>query len=136
MAKRKQQLNLSNGEVEILSFLWEHGDLSLSGAHEKFPRKIGYTTLQTRLNRMVEKKLVTKSNTRPTVYSAAIESSDVSKSELDSLVKNVSEGKIVPLVAQLLDGTPLSTDEINEIKELIDAAEKRVSKKTSAKKRK
>ncbi len=49
--------NPTEGELELLSLLWEHGGLSLSEVHEKLGRDVGYTTVQTRLNRLVDKGL-------------------------------------------------------------------------------
>lgn len=127
MTSRKKRRSLTAGELEIMSLLWQQGELSLSQAHERFSQSIGYTTMQTRLNRLVEKGLVVRSETRPARYAAAIAAEDVSASRLNELVTRVTEGSVVPLVAQLIDGRSLSTEEIAEIKELIEQAEKRVS---------
>ena len=63
--KKKTGQKLSSGEMELMSMLWEHGSLALSEAHEKLGRPIGYTTMQTRLNRLVEKGLAKRSKHRP-----------------------------------------------------------------------
>ena len=69
MGRRKQKVpRLSPGEFEILSMLWEQGPLTLSEAHgsfDRFGRKVGYTTIQTRLNRLVEKGAVRRSTRLP-----------------------------------------------------------------------
>ena len=85
MAKtRKMKASLSDGEIELLGFLWEHGELSLSEAHQQFSKSIGYTTMQTRLNRLVDKGLVTRSASRPAKYSAKIAPEDVSANHMDA----------------------------------------------------
>ena len=61
MARRRLP-RLSVGEMEILSMLWEHGPVSLSEGHAALGQKIGYTTTQTRLNRLVDKGLVRRSS--------------------------------------------------------------------------
>ncbi len=119
---------LTGGEMELLSFLWKHGELSLSEAHQKFSQSIGYTTMQTRLNRLVDKGLVSRSATRPARYSAKIAPEDVGSGHLDTLLERVSDFKVVPLVAQLVNERSLTTDEIDEIKQIIEKAERRTRK--------
>lgn len=128
MAAKKKQVSLTGGELELMSLLWQQGEMSLSEAHEHFAKPIGYTTMQTRLNRLVDKGLVTRSETRPARYSAAIEPEAVSASRLNDLVDQVTEGSVVPLVAQLIGNRSLSAHDISEIKELIEQAEQRILK--------
>ena len=58
MTKRPGPTRLSAGEMEMLEMLWRLGPVALSEAHAGLGRSIGYTTVQTRLNRLVEKRLV------------------------------------------------------------------------------
>ena len=90
--KKKSNTKLSTGEMEIMSVLWEHGPLTLSEAHEKLGRPIGYTTVQTRLNRLVEKGIATRSKERPAKYEAAVSPEDVSANHLNVLVDRVTGG--------------------------------------------
>ena len=114
---------LSTGEMEILNLLWEQGPLTINEAHQAMDRPIGYTTIQTRLNRLAEKGFVAKSAERPTKYEAAISRDTVGASHLDQLVERVASGSVVPLVAQLLSNRKLSHDEIAELKKFIAEAE-------------
>jgi BlaI family penicillinase repressor len=90
---------------------------------------IGYTTVQTRLNRLVKKKIVAKSKTRPATYSALVTQDQVRSVDLDILVERVSEGRITPLVAQLMSRKGVTREEIEEIKSLLAAAEKNTRQK-------
>ena len=117
---------LSSGEMEIMGMLWEHGPLMLSAAHERLGRPIGYTTVQTRLNRLVEKGLVTRSNGRPAQYSAAVSRADISANHLDVLLNRVTGGNIVPLVAHLVSDRSLTRNQIGELKKIIRDAERRL----------
>lgn len=123
MAKRKQPPRLSPGEMEILHMLWQRGPVSLSEAHAGLGREIGYTTVQTRLNRLVEKGLVDRTADRPARYQAAVAQQDVSAGHLELLVERVSGGSVVPLVAHLVRDRALSANEIAELKQLIHEAE-------------
>ena len=115
---------LTAGEIEILEMLWAAGAVTLSAAHKAMKRAIGYTTVQTRLNRLVEKGFVFRSDDRPAQYSAAVSPNDVSAGHLDLLLKRVSGGSVVPLVTHLVRDRRLSSDEVSELKALIEQAEK------------
>lgn len=123
MTRNLGKKRLSAGEMEVLQLLWDRGELTLSEAHQAMDRKLGYTTVQTRLNRLVEKGLVARSEERPARYSAAVGRQQVSAGHLDLLIERVTAGKVVPLVAQLIRDRTLSPDEIHELKQLIDEAE-------------
>lgn len=121
--KRKPP-RLSAGELEILQMLWRQGPVTLSEAHAALAREIGYTTVQTRLNRLVEKRVVARSDDRPARYEAAVAPDEVSRRHLDLLLERVSEGSVVPLVAHLVRDRRLSPAEIRELKALIAQAER------------
>lgn len=129
--KRKGGKKLSPGEMEIMGLLWEHGPLSLAEAHEKVGRPIGYTTVQTRLNRLVEKGYSKRSNERPARYSAAISQADVSANHLELLVDRVTRGNVVPLVAHLVDDRSLTQEELSELRRIIEQAERRLGEDKS-----
>jgi predicted transcriptional regulator len=122
--KRRLSRRLAAGEIEILEMLWRRQPVSIAEAHEALGQRVGYTTVQTRLNRLVEKGIVSRSADRPARYSAAIGPADVSRRDLDVLVDRVNAGRVVPLVAQLVRGRTLSDAEIRELKQLIDEAER------------
>ncbi len=120
--------NPSEGELELLNLLWEHGSLSLSEVHEKVDRELGYTTVQTRLNRLCEKGWVEKTKTgkQPTHYAAIIEPDFVRENQIDAFVERVANGSVVPLVAHLVQGASLSSRELADLKKLIRDAEQRL----------
>jgi len=123
MSKRVPRL--AEGEVELLEILWRTGGATLAEAHQAVTRDVGYTTVQTRLNRLVEKRLVRKSKTRPARYQAAITPQQASAKDLDLLIDRVNQGRVVPLVAHLIRERDLDPKEIRELKQLIRDAERR-----------
>ncbi len=124
MGTSKKSIKLSPGEMEIMSELWQHGSLTIAEAHQSLGRPIGYTTVQTRLNRLVDKGLVKRSAERPARYSAAVSAASIGAHHLDDLVQRVAGGKVVPLVAHLIQQRALSTHELQELKEIVRRAEK------------
>ncbi len=123
MAKRGKSRRLSAGELELLEMLWRDGPVTLSEAQRGLRRTIGYTTVQTRLNRMVEKGVVTRTAQRPARYRAAVAAEDVSAGHLNLLLERVSGGSIVPLVAYLMKGRVFATEEILALRKLISDSE-------------
>jgi BlaI family transcriptional regulator, penicillinase repressor len=123
MVKKGKSRRLSAGELEILQMLWRDGPVTLSEAQCGLHRAIGYTTVQTRLNRLVEKGVVARTSQRPAKYRAAVAAEDVSAGHLNLLVERVSGGSIVPLVAHLMKGRSFSPEEILALRKLISDSE-------------
>jgi BlaI family penicillinase repressor len=116
---------LAAGELEMLQMLWRSSGVTILEAQQALGLPIGYTTVQTRLNRLVKKGVAARTAERPARYSAAISAADVREGDLDMLVQRVSEGRVAPLVAHLLERPKISAEELAELKRLVAAAEKR-----------
>lgn len=127
MKQRKQpatpSAKLSPGEMELMSELWQQGPMTIAQVHQSLGRPIGYTTVQTRLNRLLAKGLVSKSSDRPARYTAAVTADRIGAHHLDDLVERVAGGKVVPLVAHLVQQRALSRQELEELKEIVRTAE-------------
>jgi BlaI family penicillinase repressor len=131
MATRKRPIKLTSGEVDLMDLLWRHDALTLSAAHEAFGKeRIGYTTMQTRLNRLVEKGLAKRSSQRPAAYSAAVAREAVQAGHLDDVLKRLSDGSVVPLVAHLVRDQKIDRDELAELKRLVRQAEQDLKRST------
>ncbi|MFO0902977.1 MAG: BlaI/MecI/CopY family transcriptional regulator [Pirellulales bacterium] len=118
---------LSDGELEIVRLLWERGGLTLSAAHQAMldaGRDVGYTTVQTRLERLVEKKVVAKSRQRPAEYTAKIDPDSARGSMVDAFLNRVSG--VVPLFAHLVRDPSVSAEDLREMRRMIDDAERRL----------
>ncbi len=122
---KREPIRLLAGELELLEVLWRDGAVTISEAQNGLGREQGYTTVQTRLDRLVAKKLATKSKIRPAKYKAKVKRADVSRDDLNVLVRRVTGGRVVPLIAQLVTEHDLTEEDISEIRELIADAEKR-----------
>lgn len=126
MAKKRGKVpRLPEGEIKILEMLWRESAVTIQQAQTALGQPIGYTTVQTRLNRLVEKGLAKKSKTRPAHYSAAVTPEEVRERDLETLVERVSSGRVVPLVAHLINRRDISPEEIAELKTLIEQAERK-----------
>ena len=123
---------LAAGELEMLEMLWREGSVTIREAQEALDLGIGYTTVQTRLERLVKKRVAKKSRTRPARYSAAVTQDEVRGSDLDLLVERVSEGRVVPLVAHLVGRESVSAEELAELKALVADAERKAKQRGGA----
>lgn len=127
--KHRNIPRLSAAELELLQMLWRAGGVTILEAQQALGLPIGYTTVQTRLNRLTTKGIVAKSKERPAKYSAAVTPDEVGCSDLDLLVERVSNGQVAPLVAHLVNRESISHKELSELKQLVADAEKRLERR-------
>ena len=128
---------MTPGEMDLLSMLWAEGPLPLGEAHKRFEHYghiVSYPTMQTRLNRLVDKKLVARSDDRPAVYRAVATRDQVSLGHLQELLAKISRGDAIPLVAQLLRDQKLTSEQLAELEQLL--ADARRSARTPDQRRK
>lgn len=128
-AKNRHIPRLSAAELELLQMLWRAGGVTILEAQQALGLPIGYTTVQTRLNRLTKKGIAAKSKERPAKYSAAVTPDEVGCSDLDLLVERVSNGQVAPLVAHLVNRESISHEELTELKQLVTDAEKRLERR-------
>jgi len=115
---KRSRVSLSEGEIELLNLLWKLGPSTLSAVHQNYSRPIGYTTIQTRLNRMVNKGVLSRSNGFPARYKAAIKT-EVAISTFFEKIAKMCGGSIAPLIVHLAKKSKLKPDEVAALKELI-----------------
>ena len=123
---KKQPPRLLASELEVLEMLWTAGSVSIVEGQRALGGNVGYTTVQTRLNRMVKKGFVKRSRSKPAKYSAALAREDVVSGDLNLLLEKVSGGSVIPLVAHLVKDRSLSAAEVQELRELINEADRQV----------
>ena len=126
MKAKRNIPRLAAGELEMLQMLWRERGVTILEAQKALGLPIGYTTVQTRLNRLVKKGLAGRSSQRPAKYSASVTQDEVRRMDLDLLVDRVSEGQVVPLVAHLVNRDSLTRQELHELNELVAQAEQKV----------
>ena len=83
-----------------------------------------YTTVQTIMNILVDKGVLTRNKIGPVnVYTSAISREDVAETETQTLVSRMFEGSFGALATYLVDSGELSDKELNELRALIEAKE-------------
>jgi predicted transcriptional regulator len=113
----------TDGELELLQFLWDAGPSELGAIHQSLAaqRKVALTTVATMLTVMLAKNLVTrKRQGRSWVYTANVTRDSAAKPIVRKLVDRVFDGSARGLVAHLLEHESLTDAERKELLELIN----------------
>ena len=125
MAKRKLP-KPTDGELAILSVLWQRGPRTVREIHSEFnrTRETGYTTVLKMLQIMAEKGLVTRDETRRThIYRAALAQGEAQRRFVGDLLDRVFNGSAHRLVLQALSTKKASPAELAEIRRWLDDME-------------
>jgi BlaI family penicillinase repressor len=128
--KTRKSPRLAAGEIEVLQVLWRTGGATIAEVQSLLGRELGYTTVQTRLNRMAAKGVVRRSDDRPARYMPGVSREEVSADDVWFIVDRVTDGQVAPLVAHLVQDRHLPQSEIDELKRLIAQAEERANRTT------
>ncbi len=116
-------------ELEVLKILWDRGTpatvrdvLELINAQHESPR--AYTSVMSLMNVMAEKGLLDRTpQGRAFVYVPATPRDQTLRSLLGETLERAYEGSASLLVAHLLDRSKPTTDELEQIRALLDAYE-------------
>ncbi len=116
----------TDSELEILQILWESGPSKVRFVNDKLneAREVGYTTTLKIMQIMAEKNLVTRNtDSRTHIYSAAVDETEARRNLLNKFVDTTFRGSAMSLVMQALGNHDASTEELDEIKNLIKKLE-------------
>ncbi len=117
---------LSDREWAVLTVLWRSGGAVLGDLTEALRRSTGWSrnTVLTYLTRMEAKGLVTiDKSVSPHVYRAALEREDCRALERRNFLRRVYQGSAGDLVAAFLKEEPLSAQEREALRRLLDEME-------------
>ena len=112
----------TDGELEILSVLWDKGSVTVRTVHEELckTKDAGYTTTLKLMQIMFEKKLVTRDSSSKThIYTAAISKTSTQQQFVNKMINSLFSGSSADLVMQALGGHKASAAELQKIEKLI-----------------
>ena len=121
----------TESELEILQVLWQMGPCTVRQVNDILNerREVGYTTTLKLLQIMAEKKLVSRDTSdRVHIYHAAVGESSTQQHLLKHVVDTLFRGSASRLVMQALGNHEASSEELDEIKSLIEKIEKQSPK--------
>lgn len=117
---------LSRAEMEIARIVWELRDASVRQVFEALPsgRDIDFTTVQTYLRRLEEKGyLNARLEGRSRVYSPKVRPQTVIRETVGEMVDLLFGGDSLPLVKHLVEDRKFSSDDIDQLRQLLDRLE-------------
>lgn len=117
---------LSEREWTVLSALWESGGAALGNLVDRLYPETGWSrnTVLTYLTRMEAKGLVTIDKERyPHIYRAAQDRAACQAQERHSFLQRVYQGSAGDLVAAFLKEEPISPEERDKLRRLLDEME-------------
>lgn len=125
--KKQQNIKPTESELEILNILWNHSPCSVKYVNDELNKvkETGYTTTLKLMQIMHEKGLLTREREgRIHLYSPAIEESETKQVILNKMVEAAFGGSAGKLVMQALGNNKTSSEELQQIKELIEKLER------------
>ena len=112
----------SDAEVDILAVLWRLGPATVREVHEALAKDCGYTTTLKQMQLMAEKGLLIRSERfRSHVYEAGVPKEQTQKQLAGDLLKRAFEGSAKSLVMGALAAQSTSSEELAEIRKMLDA---------------
>jgi len=116
--------DLGAAEFDVLKALWEVGPATvrevLTYLHDR-GRRLAYTTVQTLLTRLEQKRYVSSDKSDLAhVFRAKVTRDRVTRTRLKNLMSQLYDGAAGPLVLQLVRTERLTPDELGQLHELIE----------------
>jgi BlaI family transcriptional regulator, penicillinase repressor len=116
----KEDLPVSDNELDVLRVLWDDGALALGEVHARLAKKYEYTTVQTMLDRLVQKGLVARdSRVRPARHRATVSRARAMRHYLRLMLDKIADGP-APLVLELLRERQFSAEDLAEIRRRVE----------------
>jgi BlaI family penicillinase repressor len=120
--------SLSKGEMEVARVLWEIGPAAVRQVHETLiqDRPMDFATVQTYLRRLESKGYASSTlQGRIRVYSARAKARTVIRQTVGDLVNRLFGGESMPLMKHLIEEGGIGTDELAELRDLIERMERK-----------
>jgi BlaI family penicillinase repressor len=127
MAKPPQ--DVTEAELAVLEVLWEEGPTTIRRVTDRLYPDGGvaqYSTVQKLLDRLEEKGHVTRDRSTPAhMFTAATAREELIGRRLQEVAEKLCGGSLTPLLTHLVRTQKLSTRERQELRALIDEAERK-----------
>jgi BlaI family transcriptional regulator, penicillinase repressor len=129
MSNRRTNASTSptHAELEILAILWRRGPSTVRQVHEILQadrRATGMTTTLKILQLMTDKRLTTRTDSRPQLYAPAKPAARTQSSLLKDFVRKAFDGSIHKLMIRAVEDGNLKPEELDQIQQLIDKSRK------------
>lgn len=121
--KKRKSLELGDRELDIMQVLWGLGKATVTEVHNALVDRgddVAYTTVQTMLNRLEAKRVVTRDNSeRAHKYRPLVKETAVVGGAIERLTGRFFKGSAEALATRLIE-KDLGREELDRIQALID----------------
>lgn len=121
---KKEQLEPTRSELEILQVLWQYGPNTVRFVNDKLneqKREVNYASTLKLMQIMVEKGLLDRDETQVKhIYSPASAEDKTKNLLLDKFVDSLFNGSVSSLMLHLLDNSKASQKELDDIRKLLN----------------
>ncbi len=120
---RKKLSSLTDLELDVMNVVWRLNRATVRQIVEALQsfRPLAYTTVQTVLSILTEKKVVEYTcEGRAYVYSAIVQPEGVRKETVKALVDKLFSGSSQSLVLHLIESDSVTTEEAEQLRHLLD----------------
>ena len=116
----------TGAELDILAVLWRRGPSTVREVHEALGKESGYTTTLKQMQLMTEKRLLRRSERfRSHIYEAGAPREQTQSQLAGDLLRRAFGGSASNLVLGALAAEPTSSQELREIRRMLDEFEKK-----------
>src|SRR5689334_16112868 len=124
--KKPAALPLPTGaEIDILAALWRLGPATVREVHEELGKDSGYTTTLKQMQLMTDKGLLIRSERfKSHVYEPGVPREQTQKQIAADLLKRAFNGSAKNLVMGALAAQPASTEELADIRKMLETYSK------------
>lgn len=116
--------SISDAELDVLKVLWKRGPSTVrdvNDALKRRKRRWAYNTVATLLGRLRDKGFVESDKQGVAlVFRAKVSRDKLLRNRLSELADRVCDGTAGPLMHALIEGRKLTSDEIDDLRQLID----------------
>src|ERR1700680_4723420 len=115
----------TDAELDILAALWRLGPSTVREVHQAMGKESGYTTTLKQMQVMTDKGLLVRSERfRSHIYEPTEPKERTQKQIAGDLLKRAFDGSAKSLVLGALAAQPASTEELAEIRRILDKYQK------------
>lgn len=128
----KQEIHVTNSEWYVMNCLWEENPRTLMQLVPILGERVGWSksTCATMVRRMAEKDLIGYEERGKTKYFyPKVKKEDVVVQETRDFLQRIYDGSIGMMMSALVRQNDLSREDIQELKEILKAAEEKAEKK-------
>ena len=117
---------LARSELEIAHIVWRLKQATVREVLAQLPadRQLDFKTVQTYLRRLEAKRyLASRMEGRTRIYRAKVKPQTVMKDLVNDFVQRVFQGESLPLVQNLIQQGGMSSEEIQQLRQMLDELE-------------